>query len=824
MEEAALVPGVESVGLQPLGAQPILGEVGEGALGEALQPGDALPADRAVERLSGGGVQAICGLGGGQCGAQPVKFPGQGGVVRRQRGQTRQRRGIVHGQRHPLGALGQPPRRPGHGALRRGAEHAGHAGVAGDAAARAETGEYAPDQRRQRAGVLGGVVHAAQRPADAEVVRSHLEGGFQVVAPQHGQLGVVGAQVGVGHAGHLLELGGVEQPVGVGPGPVRLAQDQKRPAPAVEHPVRGLDVHGVVGLGEGLDHRGLQRLRQRLPKLLCGQRRVAHQRGHLVQRAHDPVPHLGRLPGLLPKARPDQRVDAGLEPGGSLDVLQEVEQRRQLGLQIPGTLKPPLQGDEGPREALPHRLQRLQLGLAAPLQRPEQRPGADAVAGHVVGQAVRLVVADGHKARAQQRERVLDLGARLDQPERRKQALRQGVPRGGAAGGQEHRHAVGAEGVLQRLAVGVGVAAEDQKVVPAPVIAHGEPAAQRRGELALLHGVAGGGQLDVAGRPVGVGGQAGVGVQLPGQVGQLPGLPGDRYLQRVGDVLVPGDGDQLHRHARGLAGLAYAVQAAAQGVEHVGVPGVGVGVQGQEEPGLRARRRHRRHQPVQRGRGQVEAVEGHVGVLQKRRASRTLRRVPKLRFAVLEAARDERLVAGEYGGQVFELHGQQPVGRSRAVHEALRGQPRLPQQLQLPGAAVREAPSVLRAAVEAQPVRRLPDGRAGQHHPAPLVHPRALRHARGLEHPLAQPLRADHLQREGALQPEGVQQRPLGLERQLLRHHDDMVRPLTRHGLAQRAQHGALHEPAPSGVDAHVCLLDRFVSGNCSVLRQTETW
>ena len=228
VEEAALVPGVESVGLQPLGAQAVLGEIGEGALGEALQPGDALPADRAVERPGGGGVQAVRGLGGDQRGAQPVKSPAQGGVARRQRGQPRQRGGIVPGQRHPLGALGQRPGDVGHGALRRGAEHAGHAGVAGDAAARAESGEYAPDQRRQRAGVLGGVVHAAQGPADAQVVRGHLEGGFQVVAPQHGQLGVVGAQVGVGHAGHLLELGGVEQPVGVGPGPVRLAQHQQR--------------------------------------------------------------------------------------------------------------------------------------------------------------------------------------------------------------------------------------------------------------------------------------------------------------------------------------------------------------------------------------------------------------------------------------------------------------------------------------------------------------------------------------------------------------------------------------------------------------------
>ena len=98
----------------------------------------------------------------------------------------------------------------------------------------------------------------------------------------------------------------------------------------------------------------------------------------------------------------------------------------------------------------------------------------------MVGQPVRLVPGQGHVARAHQRQGVLHLGFGLAQLQRGQQALRQRVAGGGAAGGQEHRHAVGPEGVPHGLAVGVGIPAEDQKVVPAPAVAHGQTAAQRR--------------------------------------------------------------------------------------------------------------------------------------------------------------------------------------------------------------------------------------------------------------------------------------------------------------------------------------------------------
>ena len=377
-------------------------------------------------------------------------------------------------------------------------------------------------------------------------------------------------------------------------------------------------------------------------------------------------------------------------------------------------------------------LQRLKLRFAAPLQRPEQRVGADAVLHDVVLQAVRLVGVDGHEAGAQQRRGVLGPGPRVAQPERRQQALRQGVPRRRAAGGQEDRHAVGAKRLPEGLVVALDVPAEDHEVVEAPAVFHRQPAAQRRGEPAFLQGIAGGGHLDAPGR--GLPAARREGEQLPGQVPKLRGLP--RGLVHS---------DARHRRAEVLAGAAQTVIAATEGEEHVEIGGGLVVLQRQEHPGVRAHRAHRRHQAVQRGRGQVEAEEADVAPTQEVRASGQRRGVTELRLAVLEAALQKRLVFGLDQSEVLELHGQQPLGFRRAGPQPVRGQPRLPDQLQLTGAAVREAPAVLRAAVQPEGLAARAHGGAHQHHAAPLVDPDAVRRARRFKDAPAQALRAVHL-------------------------------------------------------------------------------
>ena len=105
--------------------------------------------------------------------------------------------------------------------------------------------------------------------------------------------------------------------------------------------------------------------------------------------------------------------------------------------------------------------------------------------------------------------------------------------------------------------------------------------------------------------------------------------------------------------------------------------------------------------------------------------------------------------------------------------------------------------------VQLQAVVHAVYGGAYQHDPAPLVHPRALGLSRGLEYAAAQPLGAQHLQPEGALQRKRCQQGALGLQRQLLGHHDDVVPFAPGHALAQHVDHGRFHQPAAAGIDAH---------------------
>ena len=338
--------------------------------------------------------------------------------------------------------------------------------------------------------------------------------------------------------------------------------------------------------------------------------------------------------------------------------------------------------------------------------------------------------------------------------------------------------------------IALDVPAEDHEIVPAPAVLHGQAAAQRRGEAALLHGVAGGGHLYAAGR--GVPGLRGEGEQLPGQVLKLRGL-GFRFPHR----------QYFHRRSRVLAGFQQPVQPGFERKKHVRVGGGVVMIQRQEHPGLRARRAHRRHQPVQRGRGQVEAEEGDVGTAQELRAGGQRHGVVELRLAVLKAPLDEGLVLLLYQRQVLKLHRKKPLGLVGAGPQTLRGQPRLPYQFKLTGAAVRKAPAVLRAPVKPQAVAAFPDGRPHQHHPAALVDAGAVGLARRIEDSPAQALRAQHLQRKGALEIKGFQKRALGLQGQLLGHHDDVRIEAVRHRRAHLIDHGAFQEVAAGGDNLH---------------------
>ena len=218
----------------------------------------------------------------------------------------------------------------------------------------------------------------------------------------------------------------------------------------------------------------------------------------------------------------------------------------------------------------------------------------------------------------QQRQGVLGAGRFFHQSQRVDQALRQGMAGCCPARGKEERHVVGPKGLLQGLAVAVDIPAEDQHVVPAPAVLHGQAAAERRGEAAFLHGIPQRDGLNPLRRTPVVRGEDGKGEQLARQQGQLRRLAAGVHRQAIGAGCASGfHQDALGPDARAAGGDGQALQAALQRQEGVEIPGALVVGQRQEHMGLRAGRAYRADQPVQRGRGQVEAVEEHAGLLQK---------------------------------------------------------------------------------------------------------------------------------------------------------------------------------------------------------------
>ena len=158
-------------------------------------------------------------------------------------------------------------------------------------------------------------------------------------------------------------------------------------------------------------------------------------------------------------------------------------------------------------------------------------------------------------------------------------------------------------------------------------------------------------------------GADGKGEQLARQQGQLRRLAAGVHRQAVGVGRASGfHRDAFWPDARSAGGDGHALQAALQRQEGVEIPGVFIVGQRQENMGLRAGRAHRADQPVQRGRGQVEAVEEYAGFLQKNGFGGAFHGLCKFRFPVLKAPLQQVLIGFQYDSKVVQLHAQQAVG------------------------------------------------------------------------------------------------------------------------------------------------------------------
>ena len=337
VKEGALILYGQLEGFDALRAQPVAGVIGKGTPGVKLQPGYALAAQGAIQRVRRFGVQRVGALASAQGRADLAQRAARAVADQflSDLPETCQSGGIPGPGGFPLGNRRQGSGCPGGGCLGRAAQHPLHAIVVRDAAAYRQRREYALQQRQQRPGVLSAAVQSAEGGADAQVFPGHLHRGLQVEAPHAGQLHAVRTQPGSGEARKGLHLCGVQQPVGVRDRPVGLAQYQQRLRPLGDDAVRGLGVYGIPGLGQGLDDGGVQRFRQGLAQLGDGQGPFAHQLRHLVQRADDAVPHLPLLAGLFPEPAFTQRVHPLTQSVRRADVLQEAIDSRQLVLQDP---------------------------------------------------------------------------------------------------------------------------------------------------------------------------------------------------------------------------------------------------------------------------------------------------------------------------------------------------------------------------------------------------------------------------------------------------------------------------------------------------------
>ena len=720
-----------------------------------------------------------------------------------QRGQ----RGTVAGQRrNALAFAGHRPCDITHGRRRCAAKHPLHALVAGHAAAGSGSGKQRLHHLKDAAGALGRAIGAAQRAGNADVVRRHAQRGLHIKPAQPRKILVIRAEIGVGEAGQRLLLTRRQQAFVVGNGPVGRAEDQDRLRRAGAGRVCGLGVHRVAGLWQRLDHRRGQRFRQHLAELAQGQLRLAHQRVELIQRAEDAVPDLSLLARGLSQTGLGQTVHPRLRLLMRVDVGQKAEQRSQLLVQRSRAAQAVAQPDDRLGQTRAHRLQRIDLGFIATAQRRQKPAAAQAIAHRVVGQPVGLVVGDRHQARAHQRQHVLGGTALFHHPQRRQQAFRGGMAGGAAAGRQKQRHAVGGEGRPQRRGVALHVLAQNQHVVPPPApLAHQSPG-QRRRKHAFLQRIAQQRQLHRARRARR--GLDRIGEQLPLQRRQIASalrrvhqhapalLLGLLTAQQRGHVqrfsLRESLGghktrflqiDSLHGGAIAAGGGNQSLHGALHGQKRVEVPCVGIVLQRQEDVRVFTDCGHGGDQLVQRGRHHVKSKEPYVAFLQKRRVPNPVDGGEEFALAVLIAALQQRFVGLQYIGQIVELHPRRAGLFGGAFPQRIGGDAGLPDALQLLGSALGKAAAMLRAAVDGQMLRCGADGGAHQHDPAAVIDALAVGQTGRVEDPAAQALGAEHLKRERAAQLKRLQQRPLGLQGQLLGHHDQ---PRRRAGRAQR--------------------------------------
>ena len=218
-------------------------------------------------------------------------------------------------------------------------------------------------------------------------------------------------------------------------GALHLADEQHGLGRAHAQFAHVLRQYRVAGLGQGLDHRRVQRFEQAFGDFAHGEFFLAQQLRHLIQGADDAVPHLRFLARSLVKPGFAQRFLAFEAAVVGAYIRQKSKYSLELAAQVFGRAQAGPQGAYGGHGRFAHRLQSLYQRGGATLQGMEKGVGAQAPGHGIIAQAVGVAPAYIQTARSQTGVQVLIARPARKHVQRRQEAFAQGMARAGPAFG-----------------------------------------------------------------------------------------------------------------------------------------------------------------------------------------------------------------------------------------------------------------------------------------------------------------------------------------------------------------------------------------------------
>ena len=541
-------------------------------------------------------------------------------------------------------------------------------------------------------------------------------------------------------------------------------------------------------MGQAFEFHRRQRLLDQLGERLQRKPLFPHDGAKLIQRGKDAVPHLSALARARALVLRDQALLFPLALAIGVDGLQELEQRRELLPQRLGRAQSRLQGLYGRKKRFPHTFQRRVA------HRPLEAVAAQAVRYDKIHKPVSRLLRNVHIARAHQVDHVLRAIPARKQPQRAGERAPQRMLARAARIGKRKRHAIQRKRAHERQAARLRVRTHNQHFPVAPALGAGQFPAQAGHGHGLRVGIGAGHQPHPLGRARIRARRTAE--QFARQVGDFRVLP--VFLLRPHKAAL----QTFRAHPR-----VQPLHRAPRGQKHVRVARALVPIQRAKHGHLLAFARHGGDQFLKQRRNQIEPIEAHRALAQKRRVREARNGLAQFALAILVAARQNLVVSFHQQGQIAQL-----MPRRAALHcvraTAQRGavQARLLEELHLLERALRKPAPVKRVLIPHQFTRARAGRPVQRHGAALLVDAFAFRRARFLKNARQKAGCGTDLQAKRALDAQRVEKGDLRFQRQLAGHQNDQL-PIQQNGLARatrergkhraRAPHNVFHRHLP---------------------------